>query len=123
MKLRKILLLAIAAGLLIFALSSCSKSSTNPMGQPPTGGTTGDGTITISGMSFPATTTVTKGTKVSWYNGDGVAHTVSSDDNATFSSGNLASGATFTYQANTAGTYTYHCNYHANMKGTLVVTP
>jgi plastocyanin len=73
-------------------------------------------------MSFPLTTTVAKGTKVSWNNADGTAHTVTSDDNTSFNSGNLASGATFSYTANTVGTFPYHCNYHSNMKGTLVVT-
>jgi len=121
MKPGKIFLSVVAAGLIILALNSCSKSSSNSMGQPTTGGAPGE--ITITGMSFPATTTVAKGTKVSWLNNDGIAHTVASDDNVSFNSGNLASGATFTYQANTAGTFTYHCNYHSVMKGTLVVTP
>lgn len=73
-------------------------------------------------MTFPASTTVKKGTIVKWYNEDGYAHTVTSDDGNSFNSGNLAGGATFSYTAGTAGTFTYHCNIHSNMHGTLVVT-
>jgi plastocyanin len=74
-------------------------------------------------MAFPASTSVKKGTIVKWFNQDGVAHTVTSDDGSSFSSGNLAANATFSYTANTVGTFNYHCNYHSNMTATLVVTP
>ena len=120
MKFRKIFFATIAAGLLTLSLNSCSKSDSDPA--TPNGGDPLATTINITGMSFPATTTVKKGTKVSWNNADGTAHTVTSDDNSSFSSGNLASGATYVYQANAVGTFPYHCNYHAMMTGTLVVT-
>ncbi len=79
--------------------------------------------VDISGMAFPTTTTVKMGTTVVWNNKDAMAHTVTSDDGSSFSSGNLASGASFSYLAKTAGSFPYHCNYHANMHGTLVVNP
>ena len=116
MKIKKIVLLfSVSAVVLFFA--SCSKSSSNPM----TGANTAS--VDISGMAFPATTTVKVGTTVVWNNKDAMAHTVTSDDGSTFSSGNLASGASFSYQAKTAGSFPYHCNYHSNMHGTLVVNP
>jgi len=105
---------------LTVAFYSCSKSSSNPS-QPA--GNNSNGSITITGMAFPASTTVAKGTTVSWYNGDGFAHTVTSDDGTTFNSGNLAAGASFSYRADVPGTFSYHCNYHSNMKGTLIVSP
>jgi len=106
----------ILAGTLFFYYS-CSKSSSNPSGGANTS------TIDITGRSFPATTTITKGTTITWANKDVMAHTVTSDDGTTFSSGNVAVGAKFSYTANTPGTFSYHCNYHSNMTGTLVVTP
>jgi plastocyanin len=106
--------------LIILAVNSCSKSSNTPS-QPPGGANTQ--TIDIYNMAFPATVTVAKGTKVSWYNQDGYAHTVTSDDNKTFNSGNLAAAGTFVYLADSAGTFPYHCNIHSNMHGSLVVTP
>ena len=117
MKLKNPFLLFSASLVMLFLFSSCSKSSSNPV--------TGANTMAldISGMSFPATTTVKLGTTVVWNNKDAMAHTVTSDDGSSFSSGNLASGASFSYQAKTAGSFAYHCNYHANMHGTLVVNP
>lgn len=120
MQLRKILFSALAIVVITLGLNSCSKSDSDA-NTPPSGNPLAT-TINITGMSFPTTTTVAKGTKVSWNNADGTAHTVTSDDNTSFSSGNLAAGATFVYQANTVGTFPYHCTYHAGMIGTLVVT-
>jgi plastocyanin len=126
MSVKKIMLSLIAAAFLSLCILSCSKSSSDGSGTttPPDGGgnTSLAITINITGMSFPASTSVKKGTKVSWYNMDAMAHTVTSDDNTTFSSGNLASGATFSYVAAKIGSFPYHCNYHSNMVGTLVVT-
>lgn len=106
------------------ALFSCSKSSSD-YGGTPNGGGGNNGSpndISISGMSFPGTTTVKVGTTVTWTNNDATTHTVTSDDGSSFSSGNLDYGKSFSYKTNTAGTFAYHCNYHSNMKATLVVT-
>jgi plastocyanin len=121
MKLKRIFILAVSSALIITSLS-CSKSKNNYGGNQPPPGSTGVGTYNIFNMAFPAKITVKKGATVKWYNKDGYAHTVTSDDGTTFDSGNLAAGATFSYTANTVGTFDYHCNVHANMKGTLVVT-
>jgi plastocyanin len=119
MKLKRIFMLA--ASVIIVSLLSCSKSQNNYGSQPPPGAN-GDGTYNIFNMAFPAKITVKKGATVKWFNKDGYAHTVTSDDGTTFDSGNLAAGATFSYTANTVGTFDYHCKVHSNMKGTLVVT-
>ncbi len=119
MKTKKCVAAIIAGFIFIFSIHACSKSSSTPQ-QPPAGGNTK--TISIAGMAFPATTSVKKGTTVTWNNADGFSHTVNSNDGATFSSGNLAGGASFTYVANTVGTFDYHCNIHPSMTGTLVVT-
>ena len=62
---------------------------------------------------------------VTWTNNDIAAHTVTADNTtggtAVFDSSNMAPGATFTYNFTAPGTYTYHCSYHAWMKGTVVV--
>lgn len=112
----------ITMGLLIFAFTSCSKSNSSYQQPPSGGGGSNSSTITIYNMAFPASTSVKKGTVVKWYNQDGYAHTVTSDDGTTFDSGNLGGGATFSYTANTVGTFPYHCNIHSGMKGSLVVT-
>jgi len=75
----------------------------------------------------PASVTVVIGVNstVTWTNNDIAAHTVTADNTtggtAVFDSGNLPAGQAFTYNFTTPGTYTYHCDYHAWMKGTVIV--
>ena len=112
-----VLMIATTAMLLFY---SCSKSSGSGSTTPPP--TADPNNINITGMSFPGSVTVKQGSTVYWNNKDAIAHTVTADDGS-FNSGTLAAGATFSFVVNTAGTYTYHCNFHSGMKGTLVVTP
>lgn len=69
----------------------------------------------------PKVLTVPAGTRVTWFNGDNVVHTVTSDTGL-FNSGNLGPGAAFSYQLDTPGTYEYHCEPHPSMQGTIIVT-
>ncbi|MDG7000536.1 MAG: cupredoxin domain-containing protein, partial [Nitrososphaerota archaeon] len=57
---------------------------------------------------------------VTWINNDIAPHTVTADDGS-FNSGNLNAGETWTHVFTTPGTYTYHCNYHPWMHGTIIV--
>jgi plastocyanin len=57
---------------------------------------------------------------VNWVNDDNAAHTVTAKDGS-FSSGNMASGSSYTYTFTTPGTFTYYCAYHSWMVGTVVV--
>jgi plastocyanin len=79
--------------------------------------------INISGFAFdPVTITIKVGETVTWTNQDNVVHTVAADDNS-WTSDNLGKGASFSHTFNTAGTFTYHCGVHPNMKGTVIVQP
>lgn len=85
-------------------------------GTPATGST-----VTIDNFAFsPTTLTVSAGTTVTWVNNDTAAHTVTADDGS-FDSGNLAPGDSFTHTFTSAGSISYHCNYHPNMVATVVV--
>lgn len=55
------------------------------------------------------------------YGSGGTTHNITADDGS-FTSGNLAPGATFQTTL-AAGTYAYHCSIHPTMKGTVTVTP
>ncbi|MCU1360631.1 MAG: copper binding protein plastocyanin/azurin family protein, partial [Ilumatobacteraceae bacterium] len=78
--------------------------------------------VTIAQFAFgPPTLTVAAGTTVTWTNTDGVTHTVDSTDKS-FKSDDLESGATFTHEFDTAGTFSYICDIHPSMKGTVTVT-
>jgi plastocyanin len=77
--------------------------------------------VSIANFAFsPASITVKVGDQVTWTNNDSTTHTVTADDNS-FSSGDLAPGATFSFTFTKAGTFPYHCSIHTSMKGTVVV--
>jgi plastocyanin len=73
----------------------------------------------------PMTLTVPAGTKVTWTNNDGVAHTVTWDD-MSVNSGLFGQGESFSYTFDTPGEYPYYCIPHGSpgsgMHGTVVVT-
>jgi len=62
---------------------------------------------------------------VVWVNNDNVAHTVTARSvpagASMFNSGNLNPGQTFEYTFTVPGNYTYYCEYHPWMVGTVVV--
>lgn len=79
--------------------------------------------VKIANFKFgPRTLTVKAGTKVTWTNKDGVAHSVN------FATGNINSktldqNAKFSHTFTTPGRYPYICDIHPFMHGTVVVTP
>ena len=73
----------------------------------------------------PPTATVTAGDTVVWTQPGTRVHNVTADDGS-FSSGNLASGGTFSRAFATPGTYRYYCSIHGapggiGMSGVVVV--
>jgi plastocyanin len=77
--------------------------------------------VTIKDYAFtPATLTVPAGTTVTWTNNDPVPHTATASDGS-FDSGNLNPGQSFSFTFATPGSFSYVCQYHAGMKGTIVV--
>ncbi len=109
--------------LLLISCSSNPTSSTGGGGGGGVGGGTGN-KVSISGFQFsPSSLTVKAGTTVIWTNKDATTHTVTSDNSAFTSSGNLANNDTYSFMFSTAGSFPYHCAIHPSMKGTIVVTP
>lgn len=77
--------------------------------------------LQIKNSSFsPASVHVSVGTTVTWSNADMMAHTVTSSDGS-FNSGDLQPGKSFSYTFKKPGTYSYICNYHPSMQGTVIV--
>jgi plastocyanin len=64
--------------------------------------------------------TVSTGTTVSWLNSDNTTHTSTSDGNQ-WSSGDIPPGGRYNFTFTSAGRFTYHCQIHPNMIGTIVV--
>jgi plastocyanin len=75
-----------------------------------------------AGYFSPANFTVKVGKSVTWSNGDGSTHTVTSTTSGLFDSGSIPSGGTYSHTFSQPGTYQYYCTIHPWMKGTIVVT-
>ena len=127
--------LFIAAAAVALIVGACGSSSSTPAASAaapsaaPTaaasagGAASGGSSVSIKNFAFnPATITVAAGGKVDWTNGDSTAHTVTFDDTSITSSGNVDAGGTFSTTFAKAGTFTYHCTIHSNMKGTVTVS-
>lgn len=77
--------------------------------------------VTISGFQYdPETVTIQAGGKVTWQNEDSTDHTATLDDGS-FTTGALAEGKLGSESFKTPGTYTYFCEIHPQMKGTVEV--
>ena len=75
----------------------------------------------------PNIVTVSPNTSVTWTNQDTSSHTITSGDFTTgpsgqFDSGLVNTGATFTHQFTTPGTYAYYCTIFPFMSGMVNVT-
>jgi plastocyanin len=77
--------------------------------------------IHISTFKFEVPASVSPGAMVSVMNMDGEAHTVTADSANAFDVKAIP-GTTVTFKAPmVAGSYPFHCTYHSNMHGVLVV--
>lgn len=88
---------------------------------------TGNGTIVRivddagSNSYSPNPIEVNVGQTITWVNYDFVIHTATSADRI-FDSNILQRGQTFSYTFDTLGEYSYYCDLHPNMVGTVRVT-
>jgi plastocyanin len=78
--------------------------------------------ISIKANAFvPDNLSIKVGDTVTWVINDSYAHTVKGN-NGEFDSGNIASGAKFSFTFDKEGTIDYICGIHTFMKGTITVT-
>lgn len=61
------------------------------------------------------------GATVTWTNSDTVPHTVTARDRGLLQSGTLNPGDSYSQTFDQPGTIDYFCEFHANMKGTIIV--
>lgn len=81
-----------------------------------------DGDVCLSGILFaPDAIEVAAGDTVTWASVDSPDHTVTADDGS-FDSGTLSNGDTFEHTFDAAGEFTYACQIHPSMTGTVTVT-
>ena len=85
------------------------------------GGASGGTSVSMFDFGFsPATLTVAQGSSVTWSNTGLARHTVVADDGS-FRSPDVRSAQTFSRTFAAPGTYTYICDIHPEMKGTIAV--
>ena len=81
----------------------------------------GEDSVDIADLAFsPDTLTVPVGTTVTWENSDSLPHTSTSEDEV-WDSGTLESGGEFSFTFEEAGTFSYFCEIHPSMNGSVVV--
>ncbi|HVY36123.1 MAG TPA: cupredoxin family copper-binding protein [Candidatus Paceibacterota bacterium] len=102
-------------------MPSMPMQETSPMPSSTSAPQAGAASVSIQNFAFsPTPLTVKAGTKVTWQNSDQAGHSIVSDTGA-FQSATLATGDTYSFTFDTAGTYIYHCGIHPMMKGTIIV--
>jgi plastocyanin len=126
-----VLLASLTAVALVAGCGSSSSSSTGgSTGLSNTGAAvpgTAKATVIIKGYTFtPATLAVAKGTIVTWVNKDSVPHTVTMANgpgvdaqpvNQGINSGEIAPGASWSWQFVKQGTFFYMCTLHPSIAG------
>jgi plastocyanin len=88
------------------------------------------GTAAMPGVAYgevfdfgygPGTLRIKPGTTVTWQNVEGSQHTVASELNNDFRSGPLSRNQRFVHTFNAPGAYPYHCLFHEQMFGNIIV--
>ena len=126
-------------GLLLAFVAACNSSTSYsnnhppppPPAPPPAPGTT---FVTVSDFLFsPDTARILTGRPVRWTNAGSQSHSVVSDTPSQFNSGTLSSagadstgtpyaGTTYDRVFASPGTFPYHCSFHPQMKGVVIVS-
>ena len=85
-------------------------------------GGNGSGDVMIVDFAYdPSAIFVSPGATVTWYNAGDTAHTVDSNSEV-FESPTLNPGSDYSVTFDSAGFYPYHCDFHPNMTGMVIVS-
>jgi plastocyanin len=113
----------VTAGCAAFAVAAAVSSDDGSDTSTQTTGVQGVAGEPVQIVDFafdPADLTVAVGATVTWTNEDPATHSVV-DRGGAFASPDLASGASFSFRSDEAGTFEYVCGIHPNMTGTVTV--
>jgi len=79
-------------------------------------------TVDIKNLAYvPDSLEIPVGATVTWTNSDTVPHTATARDHEALQSGTLNPGDSYSQTFDQPGTFDYFCEFHANMKGTIIV--
>ena len=96
-------------------ISNYPEETTNP----PVSSSETDVEILNSAFN-PSEVVINRGTTVKWVNSDNITHTLKSDTGL-FDSGEMPSGAEFSYVFDSEGIYNYYCANCPNITGRIIV--
>ncbi len=109
-------------GINLIKLNEASASESAPAASESDSAAATGAAIEIKNFAFnPTPIEIPVGGSVTWTNGDNVPHTATGLDRAALQSGAISFGNSFTQEFGTAGSFDYFCEFHPNMKGTIVV--
>jgi plastocyanin len=78
--------------------------------------------VDIKDFTFvPDPVEIPVGATVTWINSDTAPHTATAQDRDVLQSGTLDQGDSYSQTFDQPGTFDYFCEFHANMKGTIIV--
>jgi plastocyanin len=119
---RRPALLVCVLALAVAALAGCGSSggSSGGSGSGGSAGASSSFVITIKDFGYTTPASVSPGATITVKNEDDTAHTVTADSGNAFD--DQAPTGTSTFTAPTEpGSYPFHCTFHPEMHGTLVV--
>lgn len=109
-------------GINLIKLNDGSSAESAPAATDTTAAEVDGSAVTIKSFAFnPNPIEVPVGGTVTWTNDDNVPHTATGLDRALLQSGAIPFGESFTQEFDSAGSFDYFCEFHPNMKGTIVV--
>lgn len=111
--------IVLVIGLLLVACGGSDVPGDDP--DPGTGNAASEVTISIEGFAFSQPEEVAEGGTVTVTNNDSTTHTWTSDDGV-FDSSGISPGESYEFTFQDAGTYSFFCNIHPSMTGSITVT-
>lgn len=121
-----LVVVVLGGGYILMQKSQSTSPQSTPASEEKTAsqeGTMAKNAVEIKDFAHnPKTLTVKVGDTVTWTNKDVAGHSATADDGS-FDTGVIAQGESGSVTFDTAGTFTYHCTPHPNMKATVVVEP
>jgi len=107
-----------------------TEALSNAAGQTADSSATGDETEAVADATtvdikdfayVPDSIEIPVGATVTWTNSDTAPHTATARDREALQSGTLNQGDSYSQTFDQPGTFDYFCEFHANMKGTIIV--
>ncbi len=116
-------LAAVAVLVAVLAVALTHSGSSSSTAAHPAGVKSGQVSVAIDNFSYtPSTLTVKVGSTITVTNMESVEHTLSAD-NGSFNTGTLNKGKSTHFKLTKPGVYSFHCEFHPFMKGSIKVVP